>query len=39
MTTGCGLGDWRSIPGQGKSLTPGFDLKIIIERDGYHNQD
>jgi len=24
MTTGCVLGDWRSIPGQGKFLTPGF---------------
>jgi len=33
--TGCGLGDWGSIPGQGKSLTQGFVLKIIIQHDGF----
>jgi len=27
VTTGCGLGDWGSIPGQGKTLTPGFVFK------------
>jgi len=27
MTTGCGLGDWGSIPGHGKSSTQGFALE------------
>jgi len=27
MASDCGLGGWGSIPGQGKSLTPGFVFK------------
>jgi len=27
MASDCGLGDWGSIPGRGKSLTPGFVFK------------
>jgi len=27
MASDCGLGGWGSIPGRGKSLTPGFVFK------------
>jgi len=27
LASDCGLGGWGSIPGRGKSLTPGFVLK------------
>jgi len=30
MASGCGLGGLGSIPVQGKSLTPGFDVVIML---------
>jgi len=32
MTSDCGLGGWGSIPGWGKSLTPGFVFKKSSNR-------